>query len=760
MPTLVALVRGRVQGVGFRPFVHRLAASRRVDGWVANTTEGVRIMAQGRSARGFLAELRSHPPPLARITHWAVTQTRHRRLTGFTILASSSTKRAHLDVTPDIAVCPDCAEELVDRANRRRGYPFTNCTQCGPRYSIVTGLPYDRPRTTMAGFRLCPNCRAEYLDQADRRFHAQPVCCPACGPHLYLLGPSGAQRPAAGGDQAVLARSARAIRAGKLVAIKSIGGFQIACRADRDSTVARLRRLKDRPTKPLALMCASVAAARRLARISPAARALLESDRAPVVLLPRQPGAPVSDLVAPGTNRLGVMLPYTPLHRLLFAELADCPALVMTSANRRGEPIALTDRELVDNRVHTSRVPFDLALSHDRPIANRCDDSVVLADERPVLLRRARGYTPEPIALAPMFHVKHPVLAVGADGRNTFALAIGDRLIPGPYLGDMGSSAVETFFESALERYLGWHRARPRTIACDLHPDYHSTRLAERLAERFGTRMVRVQHHLAHILSVMAEHGLTAPVLGLVADGTGYGADGNVWGCEGILVRPGRGWRRVGHLGWLDAVDGGDELADPVRVATGYLAQAGESSLARRLFGGAGPVERPGRLRSSSLGRLFDAAAAITGVCRQVTFEGEAAIALEAAAGGRLARGWYRPADLSDAPDGSGLAWDPRYCIAQLARSAAGGAGASELAARFHSTVVNALSAIVLKLARRHRVGKVALSGGSMVNSLLRRGLELRLERAGLAVYRNEAVPPNDGGVSVGQAIAANALPE
>jgi hydrogenase maturation protein HypF len=294
-------------------------------------------------------------------------------------------------------------------------------------------------------------------------------------------------------------------------------------------------------------------------------------------------------------------------------------------------------------------------------------------------------------------------------------------------------------------------------VACDLHPDYHSTRLAEQLAKRFGARLVRVQHHLAHILSVMAEHSLTGPVIGLAADGTGYGTDGNIWGCDFILVRPGRAWQRVGHLGWLDAVDGGDELADPVRVAAGYLAQAGESALARRLFPGFGPAARPGRLRSSSLGRLFDAAAAITGVCRQATFEGEAAIALEAAAGGRLTRGWYREADLSG---NSPLTWDPRYCITQLARLAAKGARASDLSARFHGTIVGALSAVMLRLARRHRVSVVALSGGSMVNSLLRNGLALRLGRGGLAVYHNQSVPPNDGGVSVGQAIAAKALPE
>ncbi len=747
MPTFVARAGGRVQGVGFRPFVYRLAQTLRVCGIVANTPTGVVIKAQGRAAKSFLQQLRSNPPRLARITEWTVRTIKAAPMPGFRIMPSNRTGLGQLDPTPDLALCADCAKEIAKPGDRRFGYPFTNCIHCGPRYSIITALPYDRPRTTMAGFALCPDCRREYSTPANRRFHAQPVCCPVCGPHL--------DDGSASTDRTALDRAARALRAGRIVALKSIGGFQLACRADRDPVVARLRRLKHRPTKPLALMCASPAAASRLVRLSAAGKVLLSSGRAPVVLLPRLQHAPVSELVAPSTDRLGVMLPYTPLHRLLFDRLTDIPALVMTSGNRRGEPIALDSAELA-----TKPRLADLVLDHNRPIANRCDDSVVLADSPPVVLRRSRGYVPEPVPLAPMFHVKQPVLGVGADARNAFALAKDDRAIPGPYLGDMDSLAVERFFEETLDRFLRWYRTRPRLVACDLHPDYHSARLAERVANRFGARLVRVQHHLAHMLGAMAENGITGTAIGLAADGTGLGSDYQIWGCEVLLVRPGRDWARVGHLDYLESADSGAELADPVRVAVSYLAQAGERQLARRLFGrGTRPVQAHRTLKTSSLGRLFDSAAAILGVCRKATFEGEAAVALEATAGGRLLRGWFREADLSGGAD-QVMTWDPRGMLSRLARAAARGASPGETAARFHETVVSALAAMLIRLARYHSTSSVVLTGGAMVNSLLRNGLTRRIEQAGMVVYRNRLVPPNDGGIALGQAVFPAVLPD
>jgi hydrogenase maturation protein HypF len=462
------------------------------------------------------------------------------------------------------------------------------------------------------------------------------------------------------------------------------------------------------------------------------------------------------------------MLPYTPLHRLLFEELPGIDALVMTSANRRGDPIAVSDRGLKSTAGSRHRAPFDIALSHDRPIANRCDDSVVLADRPPVMIRRARGFVPEPLTLPPMFHVKQPVLGVGADGRCAFALAAGHRLVCSPHLGDFGSVEVEEFFVATLDRYLDWYRAWPKVVACDLHPDYASTRLAEGLARRFGARFVPVQHHLAHVLSVAAEHGITEPVIGLTADGTGYGADGNIWGCELLLVRPGAGWSRVGHLDYMLAADGGAELADPTSVAASYLTQMGETRLAAKL----GLTRRwsapSGSLLSSSLGRLFDAAAAITGVCRLATHEGEAAVALEAAAGERVERGWFRKSDLRevavavDAPaqSESQLVWDPRHCLTQLSRLAARGGDATTLAAGFHQTVASALTELVKRTCRRYGVSSVALSGGSFNNTLIRRALERRLVRAGLLTYRNQTLPLGDGGVAAGQAIATTVIRE
>ncbi len=761
MPTCVAQIGGRVQGVGFRPWVWRLAARLGVDGTVANTGDGVTVVAQGPRARELLERLRRQPPPLAVITSWHEKTVNRAPIKGFSIRASRNPGGRLLDATPDLALCPDCANEISSPSERRFGYAFTNCTQCGPRYTIINSLPYDRPHTTMAGFRLCPACRREYNSPSDRRFHAEPICCPDCGPALTALNHRG--EPVTGEPLAI---AVKFLVRGGIVAIKSLGGFQLACRADNDKAIARLRRLKYRPTKPLALMCASIRSAAKLVHLTPAGRSLLNSRSAPIVLLRRRPQAPVSPLIAPGTDRLGIMLPYTPLHQLLFNLLPPAiPALVMTSANPPGEPIALDESELIN----AARPAADVIITHNRPIANRADDSVVLAGRAPVVIRRARGYVPVPIQLAPVFHVKHPVLAAGADGRNAFALAFADRIVPGTYLGDMHSAGTEKFFLSALDRMSGWYRFRPKLVACDLHPDLFSTRLAETIAERYGARLVRVQHHLAHVLSVVAEHRLDEPVIGIAADGLGWGADGNVWGCELFLVKSECQWLRVGHLAYLKEAGGAAELADPARVAASYLAQTGEKRLAARL---GLPCPPPtGKLLSSSLGRLFDAAAAITGVCRHASYEGEAAVRLETVAGKRLCPGWFRATDITEHHEPSGplvtpgrtepepalsqLVWDPRYCLVALAAAAAGGEAPGQLAARFHHTVVSALACLARRLAEKHGAGTVALSGGAMVNSLLRRGITARLRRAGIRVLTNCAVPPNDGGIATGQALAA-----
>ncbi len=669
----------------------------------------------------------------------------------FSIKPSRAEIGAGVDVLPDLAVCADCRREIENPLDRRYGYAFTNCTQCGPRYTIIQHLPYDRPKTTMTGFRMCPQCRREYTNPADRRYHAQPIACPLCGPSLTISHSRGT-----GASSSPIQVAAQALLSGKIVAMKSLGGFQLACDATNSRAVALLRARKCRPAKPFALMCESAAVARRFCRIAPLAEEVLRSAAAPVVLLPKslRPAVRVAELVAPGNSRLGVMLPYTPLHALLFERLrrnSGKPAvLVMTSANRKEDPIIADDKRLAEE-LHG--VP-DLVLTHDRPIANRCDDSVVVAESRePVLLvRRARGYAPQPVPLGRLFHVKHPVLAVGGEFKNTFALAGAGRAFLSPHIGTVATSAGAEFWLDAFARYTEWTRIRPEVVAADLHPDYASTRLAERLSRDLGLPLVRVQHHYAHILSVMAEHDLPGPVLGIAFDGTGYGTDGAMWGGEFLLVQNSANWQRIGHLGYLSLASAGDEVADPVRVASAYLTQA-------RVWErtGASSPQAAGQpmLQTSSIGRLFDAAAAITGACRVATFDGQAPTALEALADLRENGHWFS-ADLLDLSVSPALL-RPEPILLNVARETAAGVRPAAVAARFHNTVSRAAVSLADFLCNRHGVAVVCLSGGSFQNSLLRRHVVTGLRSLGRQVFWNQAVPLNDGGVALGQAVAAAA---
>jgi len=739
------VVAGQVQGLGFRPWAFRTAVRLGLTGFVVNTTSGVVVVVQGRRRQDFVRALRQRPPRLAEVRGLRVTATRARPLAGFRILPSRRARGAGTDVLPDLATCRACRRETFDPGARRRGYPFTNCTRCGPRYSIVTGLPYDRPNTTMAGFEMCAACRAEYANPADRRFHAQPIACPVCGPRLALDGGHALPAP--------LSAAARAIVRGRVVAVKGIGGFHLVCDAASSRAVGRLRRCKERGAKPLALMCANLAAARLLCLVSRTEAAHLCSPAAPIVLLRRKPGpAAVADAVAPGNGCLGVMLPYSPLHMLLFDELRrlgwDGPALVATSANRKDEPLAATEDEL-------RRLPAgaaDLVLTHDRPIANRCDDSVVFVPaDVPIIVRRSRGYAPQPVRLAAAFHVKHPVLAVGADGRNAFAIAAGDRVFISPHVGSVEPGPSETFFRSALARLAEWTRQTPTRVVCDLHPDYWSTRLAEKLAREYAVPLLRCQHHYCHALSVLAEHGVAERVLALVADGAGYGTDGKTWGCEFLLVERDLSWRRVGHLGELLCSGSGDELADPSRVAAEYLEQVGMDD-ARARLGLGRAVVGAGGTPTSSLGRLFDAAAAITGICRHATFSGQAAMALEAAA--MHAGSWSAAtgAPKREAAGAAPLIISPRPLLVRLAELALSGTPGPVAAYRFHEEVLLALVGAALALARRHRVRVICLSGGSFLNRFLHRGM---LD-SGLTVLTNRQVSPGDGGIALGQALAGS----
>ena len=747
-----------------------------MSGYVANTGRGVLILAQGRHAGELLRQLAQNPPPLARITSFRTARVKTKPYHSFTIKpsrqSSSVNRQSSIHVLPDLATCPDCLREVRDPQDRRYGYAFTNCTQCGPRYTIIEQLPYDRPNTTMAGFKMCPPCRREYTDPGDRRHHAQPIACPDCGPRLTLYPPRGR---AAGSPLDV---AARALLEGRIVATKSLGGFQLACDATNERAVARLRVRKRRPAKPLALMCESPAVVRRFCRISPAARQVLLSPAAPIVLLPRsqRPGINVAASVAPGNSRLGVMVGYTPLHAVLFRRLralAGKPAvLVMTSANRKDDPITAGDEDLT---VELSGV-LDAVLTHDRPIANPCDDSVVTLDRGQgvkgsrgqaatrqskienrtsamLFVRRARGYAPQPLVVPGMFHVKHPVLAVGSEYKNVFALATGNHVFLSPHIGTVATARGERFWLDTYQRLMDWTGIRPEAVACDLHPDYASTRLAERISGELGVPLLRVQHHHAHVLSVMAEHGLSGPVLGLAFDGTGYGTDGAIWGGEFLLVEHGLNWSRVGHLGYLRLADAGSEVADPRRVARAYLRQASayEGSEVETLKGPGALVDSG--LLTSSLGRLFDAVAAITGVCATATFDGQAPVALEAAADPRE-RGNWPVGDLLDRSASPALI-RPEPLLCHVSRETSAGVAPAAVAAKFHNTIALAAVALADSLCRQYHARTVCLSGGSFHNELLRGHVVAGLRRRGRRVAWNLSVPLNDGGIALGQVAAA-----
>jgi hydrogenase maturation protein HypF len=759
MRSVKALIQGQVQGLGFRPYVYRLAKSLGVLGTVSNSTRGVEIIAQGPNADFFIEKLRTNPPPLAQISRFKVTSVAAPGYSDFSIVGSSRESSLGVDVLPDIAVCVDCRKELLDSRDRRFRYPFINCTQCGPRYTIIESLPYDRPRTTMKRFPMCPDCSREYRDPKDRRFHAQPDACAVCGPQADLHDKKGNVVP---GDAIRLA--AEALSKGRVVAIKSLGGFQLACDATDDRAVRLLRRRKERPTKPFAIMCRSISSALTLCRINRASRNLLISPAAPIVLMPKRskPRIPVSQMVAPDNTCYGVMLAYTPLHALLLDELRRRsgrePVLVMTSANRRDEPIAATEEEVLADLGGI----FDYILTHDRPIANRCDDSVVLGTGEAIMSRRARGYAPQPIVLDHPFHVKRPVLALGGELRNCFALGWKDKVYLSPHIGDVSSPCGKSFLLRTLDRFIEWTGIHPEAIACDLHPDYASTRLAERLGHRINIPLHRVQHHYAHIVSVVAERGLRGPVLGIACDGTGFGTDGAVWGCEFLLVMPDLDWKRVGHLDYLKLTEGGGLLANPSRVAAGYLLQALARvprglGLGRHAEAVRAKLNADQALDTSSLGRLFDAVAGMTGICRDASFEGEAPIALEAAATdcsrgdvSREMRSWP-DARILDKPDV--LLVDPRPLIAAVSAAVLKGKDRALVAACFHRSVAAAISRAALILAARYRTKTVALSGGSFQNSILRRGISRTISRKGFRVEHNESLPVNDGGVALGQAV-------
>ncbi len=743
------VIRGIVQGVGFRPFVYNLATRLRLRGFVRNRAGIVQIEVEGEppALDHFLGELSDRPPPLAQIERLSWKRRPPQGEAEFRIERSTADAASPVFVSPDVATCPDCLAELFDPADRRFGYPFLNCTNCGPRLTIIAGAPYDRPRTTMASFAMCPACRAEYDDPTDRRFHAQPTCCADCGPSLRLLDAAGRLLMTVN----PLADFAATLREGRIGAVKGLGGYHLACDARSAAAVAELRRRKQRDEKPFAIMVPDVAAAEALAEVGPEERALLRSPRAPILLLrKRQPGE-IAGEVAPRNPHLGVMLPYTPLHHLLLRAVGG--PLVMTSGNRSDEPIAYRDGDATERLAGVA----DLFLVHDRPIHVRCDDSVtrvVAGVELPV--RRSRGYAPRPVELP--FECPSPILAVGGQLKATFALGRGRQAFLSHHLGDLDHYEAYRAFEKEVPVYEQLFGVVPQVIAHDLHPDYATTTYARERSARLGTPLLAVQHHHAHSASCMAENGLDEPVLGVSFDGTGYGTDGAVWGGE-FLVGDYRTFRRAAHLRYVGLPGGDRAVREPWRMAVAHLRDAGTEldALRARLL----PVELRTVERmlecglnappTSSAGRLFDAVASLAGVRDRVSYEGQAAIELEWLATEIAPDGAY-PFDLGGEP----LVVDTRPLIRAVAADMARGVGPPLVARRFHSTLVDIIAAVCGRLRAGAGIGAVTLSGGVFLNALLTQEVGERLAADGFRVYRHRLVPPNDGGLSLGQlAVAA-----
>ncbi len=758
-------IRGAVQGVGFRPFVYRLASDLDLRGWVINASSGVVVEVEGGAAalEQFLLRVARESPPRAIVQGLESTYLDPAGFVGFEIRESAGGDKTTL-VLPDIATCPECLAEIFDPANRRHRYPFTNCTNCGPRFSIIEALPYDRPNSTMARFELCEACRREYEDPRDRRFHAQPNACPACGPRLALWDADG--QPLADCDDALRAAEAR-IAAGAIVAVKGLGGFHLVVDARNDGAVRRLREMKAREEKPFALMFPTLAAAAAACDIDDREARLLTSPEAPIVLLRRRasPDAvPIADSVAPANPYLGVMLPYTPLHHLLLADLGF--PVVATSGNRSDEPICTDEREAVERL----RGLADVFLVHDRPIARHVDDSIVrVVAGRDLVLRRARGYAPLPVALR---FDGPPVLGVGAHLKNAVALSVGANVFVSQHVGDL--ETVEAFgaFERVIDAFERLYEASPPVIACDAHPDYLSTAYAKRR----GTETRQVQHHLAHVLSAMAENEIEPPALGVSWDGTGFGLDGTIWGGEFIAVSPGSA-RRVATFRAFPLPGGDRAVREPRRTALALLCEVfGEDAWAmedlptiaafsqaeRRIL--RAMLERGvNSPRTSSVGRLFDAAASIAGLRHHVRFEGQAAMALEFAREGTETDEAYplafvdaRRPESGDAAAVAGLIdaplWtiDPAPLVRALVANVRAHAPVGTISARFH----NGLAEAAVEIARRSAFQRVVLSGGCFQNRYLLERTITRLRAEGFRPVWHQRFPPNDGGIALGQVAA------
>jgi hydrogenase maturation protein HypF len=753
-------ISGVVQGVGFRPFVYGLAQRYALAGWVCNTSSGVEIEVDGpvEALSGFQADLMAELPPLARIDSLETWERPPDGFTRFDIRPSRPEAGAFQPISPDVAICDDCLRELSDPADRRYRYPFINCTNCGPRFTIIRDIPYDRSLTTMAAFPLCDACAAEYHDPLDRRFHAQPVACPACGPHLWLETSPGKIENT---HEDALRAARRLLAEGQILAVKGLGGFHLACDAANPAAVAELRRRKLRVDKPFAMMLPDIAAVRRHCAITPPEEQLLLSRARPIVILQRLANSPIAREVAPGQDNIGVMLPYTPLHYLLMERAAGMPeALVMTSGNLSEEPIAYTNDQARDGLVHLA----DAFLLHNRDIHTRCDDSVMRvlpagSSDRIVPIRRSRGYAPFPVRLP----WRSPaILATGAELKNTFCLTRDDYAFLSHHIGDLENYETLCAFEEGIAHLERLFRVRPVAIAYDLHPDYMASRYALERAERERLPAIGVQHHHAHIAAGMVEHGLIGdrPVIGVAFDGTGYGDDGAIWGGE-FLVADYDGYERAAHLRYVPLPGGDKAVREPWRVALAWLATAGLDrdedlppvGYAQQKDGNLiGLLQRQIDLKlnaplTSSMGRLFDAAAALAGVRLVVNYEAQAAIEFEALVDPQ------ETAAYEFAIDGANI--DPTPLWQALVADLRCGVPDGRLAARVHNGIARMVLTICKILRETNQLTEVVLSGGVWQNmTLLQQTLNLLADEQ-FTVYIHNQVPPNDGGLALGQAAIA-----
>jgi hydrogenase maturation protein HypF len=753
-------ISGIVQGVGFRPFVYNLALKYKLNGWVKNTSAGVEIKVDGleEGLRNFIVDLKTSPPPLASIDHVEINFCHPNGFNKFEILDSESIQSAFQPISPDVATCPDCLRELNDPNDRRYRYPFINCTNCGPRFTIIQDIPYDRPNTSMAVFEMCPQCHAEYTNPTNRRFHAQPIACPKCGPHVWLeenpgVGNNDIQSNGLTGEDAIQ-RTRKLIQDGRILAIKGLGGFHLACDAMNSDAVGELRHRKLRVEKPFAVMMLDIETVRQHCSVGKAEQDLLESPAHPIILLQRLDNSRITSEVAPGQNSIGVMLPYTPLHALLLQKAADYPTvLVMTSGNLSDEPIC-TDN--FSARSQLGRLA-DAFLMHNRDIYIRTDDSVLRVFKTNTYpIRRSRGYAPFPVLLPKNLP---PVLATGAELKNTFCITNQNYAFLSHHIGDLENYETLISFEKGIIHFESLFRVKPEALACDLHPNYLATRYALERSKRENIPAIQIQHHHAHVASLMAEHGFNGEmqVIGVAFDGTGYGDDGAIWGGE-FLVADYSGYQRVAHLKYFPLPGGDVSIRQPSRTALSLLYSLGiEWDESLGTHGDLCESDRTVLLNqlekkinspmTSSIGRLFDAAAALAGVRQRINYEAQAAIEFEALSDPDIDDIYefeFRQGEIN-----------PKPAIEALISDIHAGVSQGIVSSKFHNGLAVMVAEVCDQISKKYGILEVALSGGVWQNiTLLQKTLAL-LEKKGLHGIIHRQLPPNDGGLALGQALIA-----